>query len=261
MTFAANGTATVLLGGGTALVLGNQQYSISANFSAASSGGNANAVPNAQILDSNGQDVTGDISQGTLGGLLNVRNTVLPSLQGSSQQQGSLNILAQQVADRVNQILTSATTPGGQPGTALFTYSSASPVDVAATLARNPAITPAGLAPSAVGPPVVANGAALELSNLGNSTAPADEIGGQTINQFAAGIATQVGQQAANAQTGQALQTQLVSQAQAVQTQISGISLNAEAVQVVELQQGYDAAVNLVGVIDSLASTLMSMIK
>jgi len=261
VTFASNGTATVMLGGGTALVLGNQQYSISANFSAATSGGNANAVPNAQILDSNGQDVTGDISQGTLGGLLNVRNTVLPSLQGNSQQQGSLNILAQQVADRVNQVLTSATTPGGQPGTALFTYSSTSPVDVAATLALNPAITAAGLAPSAVGPPVVANGAALELSNLGDSTAPADEIGGQTINQFAAGIATQVGQQAANAQTGQTLQTQLVSQAQAVQTQISGVSLNAEAVQVVELQQGYDAAGKMVGVIDSLASTLMSMIK
>ena len=133
-----DGTANVLLGGQTALVLGQQQYSISASFSSTGSGGNANAVPDAQILDSNGQNITGQISQGSLGGLLNVRNVTLPSLQGDSTQQGSLNILAQQVADRVNAILSSANTTGGQPGTALFTYSTASPVDVAATLARQP---------------------------------------------------------------------------------------------------------------------------
>ncbi len=86
-----------------------------------------NATPDARILDSNGQDITSHISQGSLGGLLNVRNTVLPSLQGNGQQQGALNQLAQQVADRVNSILTSAQTAGGQPGTPLFTYSAASP--------------------------------------------------------------------------------------------------------------------------------------
>ena len=97
-------------------------------------------------------------------GLLNVRNTLLPSLQGDGQQQGALNILAQQVADRVNQILTSGTTTSGAPGTALFTYSSPSPVDVAATLAVNPAITASGLAPrNASG----ANAAALQLVEPG----------------------------------------------------------------------------------------------
>lgn len=260
VTFAANGTATVLLGGQTALVIGSTQYSIQASFTNASPGGNPNAVPDAQILDSNGLDITGQISQGSLGGELYVRNTVLPSLQGDSQQQGALNILAQQLADRVNQILTGATTTTGQPGTALFTYSAASPVDVAATLAVNPAITPAALAPSDPGPPPVGNGAALELSNLGSSTDPADEIDGQTITQYASSIATQVGQQTSNAQNNQALQTQLVAQAQAVQTQISGVSLNAEAVQVIELQQGYDAAGKMVSVIDSLSTTLINMI-
>jgi flagellar hook-associated protein 1 len=257
VTYAANGAATVLLGGQTPLVIGNQQYSIQANFSGAGSGGNPNAVPDAQILDSNGTDITSQISQGTLGGLLNVRNTVLPSLQGNSQQQGALNILAQQVADRVNQILTAGTTPGGAPGTALFTYSSASPVDVAATLALNPAITASGLAAADASG---GNGAALQLSNLGDSTASGDEINGQTIVQYAASVATQIGQQASNAQTGQTLQTQLVSQAQAMQTQISGVNLNAEAALIMQLQQGYDAAGKVVTVISSLATTLINMI-
>lgn len=255
--FGTNGTATVLLGGQTALVVGSQQYSIQANFSSSGTGGNANAVPDAQILDASGNDIASQISQGTLGGLLNVRNATLPSLQGDGQQQGALNILAQQVADRVNAVLTSGTTPSGSPGTALFTYSNASPVDVAATLAVNPALTPAGLAPANANG---SNAAALELSSLGDSTAPADEINGQTIVQYAAAIASGVGQQASDAQTGQTLHTQLLSQAQAMQTQISGVSLNAEAALVMQLQQGYDAAGKMVSVIGSLATTLINMI-
>src|SRR5579871_2250526 len=101
----ADGTATVQLGQGL-LVIGSQSYSLSANFSNAPAGGNPNAIADAQIQDANGQDITGQITQGSLGGLLTVRNTVLPSLQGDGQQQGALNILAQQVADRVNAILT-----------------------------------------------------------------------------------------------------------------------------------------------------------
>ena len=108
--------------------------------------------------------------------------------------------------------------------------------------------------------PAVSNGAALALSNLGNSTNAADQIDGQTIEQFYSGMATQVGQQASDAQTNQTLATTLLTQAQAVQTQISGVSLDAEAVQVMELQKGYDAAGKMVSVIDSLTDMLINMV-
>jgi flagellar hook-associated protein 1 FlgK len=257
VNFASNGTATVLLGGQTPLVIGNQQYAISASFTNTGTGGNPNAVPNAQILDSNGNDVTSQVTQGSLGGLLNVRNTVLPSLQGDSQQQGALNILAQKVADRVNQILTSGTTSGGAAGTALFTYNTASPVDIAATLALNPAITANALAPADI---TGGNGAALALTDLGDSTAGTDTISGQSLIQYAASTATQVGQQASDAQNGQTLHTQLLAQAQSLQTQISGVSLNAEAAIILQLQQGYDAAGKMVSVIGQLANTLINMV-
>ena len=249
--FAADGTATVLLGGGQSpLVIGNQQYSIQTGF----------ANSDAQILDSNGSDITGQISQGTIGGLLNVRNAVLPSLQGDSSQPGALNQLAQQVADRVNQILTSSTTPGGQGGTALFTYDSGNPTGVAESLTVNPNATNSTLAPASPGPPPVANGAALTLSNLGNSTDTSDQINGQSILQYLTSIATQVGQQASDAQNGQTLSGTLLSQAQGVQTQISGVSLDAEAVQVLELQKSYSAVGKMVTVVDSLTSTLINMV-
>jgi flagellar hook-associated protein 1 FlgK len=257
VSYASDGTATVLLGGQSPLVIGTQQYKIQASFNDPNPGPNANAVPDAHILDANGTDITSEISQGSLGGLLSVRNTVLPSLVGDSNQQGALNQLAQQVADRVNSILTSATTPSGQPGVALFSYNASNPTAIAATLTLNPNITISSLAPAdATG----SNDAALQLSNLGNSTATADQVNGQSILQYAAGIAAQVGQSAADAQTGQTLHTTLLSQAQSTQTSISGVSLDAEAVQVLELQKGYQAAGKMVSVIDSLTSTLINMI-
>ncbi len=257
VTYAANGTATVLVGGQTPLVIGGQENALQTNFSDTAGAVYPGGVPNAQILDANGNDITSQITQGSLGGLLNVRNVVLPGLQGNGQQVGALNQLAQQVADQVNSILTSATTPSGAAGIPLFSYDNSSPVDVAGTLAVNPNITTSTLAPADA---AASNGAALALSNLGNSTDPADVIDGQSILQFLNATATQVGQQASNAQTGENSATQLLTQAQAVQTQISGVSLNAEAVNVQELQEGYQAAGKMVSVIDDLTQTLIDMV-
>jgi flagellar hook-associated protein 1 len=259
VSFAPNGTATVLFGGQTPLVIGDQQYKIQASFAPTGSPAIPNATPDARILDSSGQDITSHISQGTLGGLLNARNTVLPSLQGDGDQQGALNQLAQQVAERVNSILASAQTPGGQPGSPLFTYNSGNLAGVARTLALDPNITASTLAPANPGPPVVSNGAALQLAGLGNSINPADQISGQTILQFLSNLATQAGQGASNAQDGNNLHTQLLAQSRSLQTQVSGISLDAEAAQVLQLQQGYQAAGKMVSVINTLADTLLNM--
>ncbi len=259
VSFAPNGTATVLLGGQTPLVIGAQQYTIQASFAPSASATIPNATPDARILDSNGQDVTSHISQGSLAGLLNVRNTVLPSLQGDGQQQGALNQLAQQVADRVNSILASAQTSGGQPGGPLFSYNASTPAGIAQTLSLASTITANTLAPVSPGPPAVANGAALQLSNLGTSTAPVDQISGQTILQFLSGMATQAGQAASDAQTGSNLHAQLLAQSRSLQTQVSGVSLDAEAAQVLQLQQGYQAAGKMVSVINTLSDALLNM--
>jgi flagellar hook-associated protein 1 FlgK len=259
-TFAPDGTVTVLMGGQTPLIIGTQQYAIQAGFSNTTESAYSGAIPNVQILDVNGHDITSQISQGSLTGLLTVRNGVLPSLQGNGQQQGALNQLAQQVADRVNQILTSAVTASQQPGGPLFEYNAASPADVARTFTLDPNITANTLAATEPGPPPVGNGAAVGLSNLGNSTSPVDQIAGQTILQFLSATAAQVGQRTSDAQNGKDLHTLLLAQSRTLQTQVSGVSLDAEAVQVMELQKGYQAASKMVTVIDSLAQTLINMV-
>jgi flagellar hook-associated protein 1 FlgK len=120
--FESDGSVTLLMGGQTPLVIGTHQYSIQSSYSGTANPVNPNAPPAAHIVDANGQDVTANVVGGTLGGLLTVRNTVLPSLQGDGQQAGALNQIAKQVADRVNQILATGLDSNGNPGTPLFTY-------------------------------------------------------------------------------------------------------------------------------------------
>ncbi len=72
--------------------------------------------------------------------------------------------------------------------------------------------------------------------------------------------ATQVGQQASDAQNNEQLYAQTLSQARAAQDSISGVSLDAEAVQVLQLEKGYQAAGKMVSVIDSLTTTLINMV-
>jgi len=258
--FESDGSVTLLLGGQTPLVIGNRQYSLqAANFTPAAPA-NPGAAPSVQIQDSNGQNVTANVVGGTLGGLLTVRNSVLPSLQGDSQQAGALNQLAQKVADRVNQLLASGTDPSGNAGTPLFTYDASSAANTARTLAVNSNITPDTLAALDPGPPQVANGIALSLSNLGDSTAATDTIGGKSILDFLNAQTQIIGQQVADATSNQTVAQQSVAQAQAMRTQVSGVSLNDEAINVMELQRGYQAISKVITVIDGLTDTLINMV-
>jgi flagellar hook-associated protein 1 FlgK len=259
--FEQDGSVTLLLGGQTPLVIGSRQYSLqAANFTPAVPT-NPNATPSIQILDANGQDVTGHVVGGTLGGLLTVRNSVLPSLQGDSQQAGALNLIAQKVADRVNQLLASGTDPSGNAGAALFTYDASSAVNTARSLAIDPNITANTLAALDPGPPQVANGIALSLSGLGDSTAATDTIGGKSILDFLNGQTQVIGQQVASATSGQTVAQQSLTQAQAIRTQASGVSLNEEAVNVMELQRGYQAISKMITVLDGLTDTLINMVQ
>jgi flagellar hook-associated protein 1 len=261
--FESDGTVTVLLGGQTALVIGDQQNSLQSGYFDAATPVNPNGTPPAHILDADGNDVTGQVSGGTLGGLLSVRNGLLPALQGDTQQAGALNELAKHVADRVNQILQSGTTSGAspQPGVALFAYDTSSDANVARSLALDPNATAANLAPVDPGPPAVSNGIALTLAGLGDSHAAADLINGQTILQFYSSAASLVGQQSADATQGQSLATTSLAQAQAFRSQVSGVSLDEEAVRVMELQRGYQAASQLISVVDQLTQTLIDMVQ
>jgi flagellar hook-associated protein 1 FlgK len=263
-SFSEQGTVTVAIDGQTPLVLGADSYAIEAGAAPTSATAPfPSGIPSQQILDSNGQDITGQITGGQLSGLLQFRNTTVAGLQGDQNQQGSLNQLAQGFADRVNTLLTngqSSAGPPAVPGVALFQYNPGNATGVAGGLSVT-AIAPSQIASISPGPPYSANGVALQIGNLGTSTTPADLIGGQTFTAFYAQTAAGVGQQLSNATTNQTQGTQTVAQAQSLRSSLSGVSLNQEAVQLTDFQASYEATSKLVSILATLTQSTIDIIQ
>jgi flagellar hook-associated protein 1 FlgK len=237
-----DGTVSVILGGGSPLVEGSQQFAVSTTSSPAG----------VQILDSQGNDITSQITSGQLGGLLDSRNRVLGSMLGDSQQTGTLNQFATALASTVNGILESGTvSPGGAAGTALFTVS-ATPTDAAATLAVNSNVT---LAPAnGTG----SNGNANDLAALTNTTLA--QLGGMSLTQYFGQITSDIGQENQTATDNQTSQQQVVAQATTLINQVSGVSLNEEATNVLQFQSAYQASAQVLTVLNTIADSVIAMI-
>jgi flagellar hook-associated protein 1 FlgK len=267
----SDGTTTVLLDGQTPLVIGQQQYQISANLAVPSNppATYPSAPPNAQVLDSNGNDITSEITSGQIGGLLQAVNGTLAQLQGSATQQGSLNQLAQTVADTVNTILTGgnisdanpATGAPAVPGVPLFTYDASNPTGIAASLSVSSTITPGQLAAIDPGPPEVDNGIPLALANLATPQTAADEINGMSYTQFYGNMAAQLGTAISTAQSNQTTSQDALTQAQTLRQQSSGVDLNQEAIKVLQFQQSYDAATKMVTILDQVTQDFLDAIQ
>jgi flagellar hook-associated protein 1 FlgK len=237
-----DGTVSVILGGGSPLVEGSQQFAVSTTSSPAG----------VQILDSQGNDITSQITSGQLGGLLDSRNRVLGSMLGDSQQTGTLNQFATALASTVNGILESGTvSPGGAAGTALFTVS-ATPTDAAATLAVNSNVT---LAPAnGTG----SNGNANDLAALTSTTLA--QLGGMSLTQYFGQITSDIGQENQTATDNQTSQQQVVAQATTLINQVSGVSLNEEATNVLQFQSAYQASAQVLTVLNTIADSVIAMI-
>jgi flagellar hook-associated protein 1 FlgK len=121
----------------------------------------------------------------------------------------------------------------------------------------NPAITPDALAP--VDANGNANGIALQLASLANSTASGG-INGQTFGDFFAGITSALGNEAATATANQQAQTQVTDQTKAMRDQISAVSLDQQAIVMTQFQNSYNAVAKLVTVIDNLTQTTINML-
>ena len=186
------------------------------------------------------------MSGGNLGGSLEAVNQSIPSYQNS------LNQLAQGIADSVNNTLAAGVDTSGNAGAPLFTYNS--PIDAASSLAVT-SIAPGELAAASVGAPG-GNGNALALWALGNSPL----LNGFTFTTFYGNLAATVGRDVSNATDSQSVQSQLLAQAKANRTSLSGVSLDEEAVRLVEFQRAYEATAKLVNVLDQLSQDTINII-
>ena len=256
-----DGTVTVSLTGGAPLVVGPHSYGLSVGQAAAPTSQPVDTVapPITTILGSDGSNVTSQISSGTLHGLLQVSNVTFPSLTGDASQVGSLNQMAQSFAERVNQIIGQGSVSPGVPAPGgLFVTDPNHPASAAANLAVDPNMT-ASLLP-AIDQNGASNGVPLALAALATAQQSADQINGVSYVGFYGNITGQVGSQLNQAQNNQTLTGQLVAQAETTRQNASGASLNAEAINVLQFQEGYQAIAKVVTTLDNLTQTLINMI-
>ena len=232
-----DGEVSVYLGGQTPLVMGQQAYTIQGDFS----------TPQTAVLSSSGADITSQITGGQLGAELNDTNNVLPSYVSG------LNTLAQTLADQVNSALNNGIDENGAaPTTNLFSYNASD--GAALTLSVNP-LTPDQIAAASPGAPG-GNGNALALAALAN----APVLNGYTFAQAYGNLGGQVGGDLSAAQNNSTTDQSLLSQAQSLRQQVSGVSLDGEAENLMLYERSYDAISKMLGVLNTLSLDVVNLL-
>jgi flagellar hook-associated protein 1 len=232
-----DGTTSIYIGGQSPLVMADQAFAIQGDFS----------TPQTAILSSVGADITTHATGGQLGAELDDNNNVLPSYVSS------LNTLAQTLADQVNNVLNNGLDQNGAgPTTNLFAYDATR--GAAITLAVNPLTTDqiAAALPGAPG----GNGNALALAAL----ASAPVLGSYTFAQAYGNLGGTVGNDLSTATDNSDTTQALLSQAQSLRQQISGVSLDQEAENLLQYKQSYDAIAKMIGVLNDLSSTELNIL-
>jgi flagellar hook-associated protein 1 FlgK len=228
---------TVFIGGQSPLVIGDHGYPLAADIS----------TGQARILNPQGQDITGVIQQGRLRSILDTQNTVIPSITAN------LNLLAGSLADSVNNTLAAGVDRNGQPGAPLFVYDGTA--GAAFTLDVT-GVTGDELAAALPGAPG-GNGNALALASL--SGAPS--VNGATFSGFYAAIGSSLGGALSAARTQSEAQTLVLAQARKLRSEETGVSLDEEAVTLIQFQRHYQATAQLFKALDEMTQELINIMR
>ncbi len=241
-----SGALTITTRQGAALVVGNQSGVLQAG---------ASATGDLLRVQLGGQDITSAIGSGRLGGLLRVRDTLIPSYMKR------LDDLAAAFSTRVNAQHTQGSDYNGSPGGVFFvpftpgvggsTAGAAQALAVAISDAKE-------IAAAGAGGGVGSNANARLMAAIRDEKL--FESGGATAIQFYAHLIAKVGAdvQTDNASLGTA--TQLLAQLQNQRDSISGVNLDEEAINIIRYQKAYEASARLVQVWDSLAEEVIRLL-
>ena len=105
---------------------------------------------------------------------------------------------------------------------------------------------------------VASNGIALRLAALA-VTPPAG--GNETLAQSYGRIAAAVGRELNEAGEERDVQRQTAAQARSVRDQVSGVSLDEEAMELVRFQRAYQAAARMIAVLSDLTETAVNLAR
>lgn len=232
-----NGSINVTTASGKPLVLLGDSSQLSANPTASG----------VEILFE-GQDVTADIQGGQLGGFLKLDRQTLPSFLAD------INLLAEELATQVNAIHASGQDLNGAAGQPFFTFA---PGAAASTLAVNlsdASQVAAGAPGSGPGDVSVAQQLS-DLRDLGLAS-----LGEDTLSGFYSQVVFRAGLESRNVQEGLATQSAIVEDVRLQRESVSGVSLDEEAILLVQFQRSYEANSRVIRVIDELLEETMNLV-
>ncbi len=239
----SDGSLDILAGNGLTVVAADHSYALTTT-----------AVPPNGLADIqiNGTSVTNQITGGKIGGLLHVRDVMIPAYQTQ------LDNLAYGVANKVNTVHQTGFDLNGNPGGNFFNAIAAAPAGAAAAIAMNPAIlaNTATIAAGAVALPGD-NQVARALANLRSTT-----ITGGTQNPLDtwASLVYQVASDLNASSTETSNHSDIVRQLQSARDQFSGVSLDEEAANMMKFQRAYEANARFFATINQALEALINTV-
>lgn len=238
-----DGTINLTLGDGRALVLGGEAQDL----------GITNTPPlGFATITLDNQPAA--ITDGKMKGWMN-------AIAETTSQISDLDGLAAAIAERVNTLHTSGTDLDGNPGTNFFAIPAGGAPITAANLAINPALTtnPRLVVASPLTQPGQSGTVAGAIAGL--LTDPNTTVGSRagSFSSIFGGMISDAGDGVRSAENSLETQTAIIAQVTAQRDSISGVSIDEEAINLLQYQKAFEAAARFLKVADEMTQTILSL--
>jgi flagellar hook-associated protein 1 FlgK len=252
----SNGMMTVLTTSGQTLVDGS-----TANTLDYTPSGTVTATSTLSPVTLSGVDITSQLTTGSIGALLQLRDTALPGVTAQLNQFANNLFNAASTANL--QTTNSGLNTTSDANNVFADVNLASGVDNASTITVNPSLA--------------ANPGLLDTGTSGNDQTISQTLNSQlqnsfsfgaagtltplttTLGQYAAQIIGQAATTASNAQSNSTYQTSLQTQLSAQLSSVTGVNLDTELSNLVVYQNAYGASARVVTTLQSMYDTLIKM--
>jgi len=228
---------TVTACDGTALVVGGQSFTV----------GYSTAADGSPQVSVGGHDITDPSAGGSINGLLNVRNQVIPGILSN------LDSIASNLIASVNKVHEQGTDLNGNTGVDFFVPAPANGTGAAASFAVN--ITDASQIAASSDGTAGSNGTLNSLIDLRRQGI----VNGDTPTDAYSKLTFQVGSALANAQSDQQSAEAMVQQLNNQRGAVSGVSLDEEASNLIQYQRAYEAAARVLSIISTLTEDSVNL--
>ena len=226
---------TLTTGSGTPLVVAGQSFALQTTSGASG----------VTDIASQGQDITGSLQGGQLGGTLQIRDTVIPGLLGQ------LDNLASQFATSFNAAQASGYDLNGNAGQALFSDTSGAGAASNLTVAlSDPSLIAASSDGTAGSDGNVSNLLAVQNQALPSGESPLDTY---------AGFVSLTGNLTSQANAEVTASTSSLTQLNNQLGSVSGVNLDEETTNLMNYQRAYEAAARIVTTVDELTQSVLDM--